>query len=132
MTDCFILLLNRDMALIIFTSVIPVVEQEFCQVYIAVSMFVALPYRLRNRPKRTRACSISWWPSYHSFFTRSDVCNPAIGKLFGSIIESFILPFGKSIVIYCRFNENNLQHILRDFPWFRRPISISSGLYPGG
>ena len=98
MTHSLILLLYRHMALVIFRTVIAVVKQEFGKFYIAVSMTVTLHVIDKSAEPDQRLFHLLVTVILLLLFG-SDIGNPAIRKLLGSIIKPGVSTFGKGIVV---------------------------------
>ena len=131
MSYSFILLLNRHVALVIFTSVTPAIEQKFCKIYVTVTMTIA--FHVVYKPAETDKCLFHLLMTVVPFlFTGTDICHPAVSKLFGSIIQSFVFPFSKSIVINCRFNKISCHISFMISPGPGVPIFLSTVLYRAG
>ena len=104
--DGLILLDDRHVALVVFAAVLAAVEQELGQLGCSCRPCRLPSMSFTKRPNRTRACSISWWPSYHSFLGAGPMlADPAIGQLLGRVIQPGVLPSVSSVVVDGRFEE---------------------------
>src|SRR5512140_1292576 len=119
MSYSFILLTDRNMALIVLTIVAPAIEKEFCKLYVTVAMAAA--FHVIHKPaKADKSLFHFLMPVVPFFFTWSYIGHPAVGKLFGSIVKPPVFSFSKCKVIYSRF-EKITGHV---------PFMVAPG--PGG
>ncbi len=118
MSDRFVLLDDRHVALIILAAVLAAVEQEFPQRDVLVPCSIAV--RSVDEPAEADQRDLHGLMAVVPALLgrRSDVVVPAVSQPLGGIVQPRVLALGQQVVRHCRF-----QQVAGDVPFMVRSVT---------